>query len=165
MKKTLVIIALVGLVAVLSGCTEQAAEKAAESAIESSTNNEAEVDFDDETVTVNTNAGSFTAGEEVALPDNFPDDVYVIDGTIISAMEVVESNGFSVSIQTDTSVADAQDAYTDELTDDGWEITGTMTIGSGATIIAEKDERTATVSISRDDDDNMTLVGITTASN
>jgi len=162
MKKTIFLslaVILAGTL-ILTGCGE---EKVAEKAIESSTGGQADVDVDDDTVTVNTNGSSFTAGEAVSLPSGFPSDVYVIDGTIKAATTVTEGEVYSVSIQTDTSVSDAADEYQEELANDGWEVNMTLNAGGVSSMTAQKDNRTVTISIGQDEDENKTLVTIGTS--
>ncbi len=160
MKKVIVLsVFLVAVMFVLSGCGEKAAEKA----IETSTGEQADVDIDNDTVSVNTNEGSMQVGEEVDLPDDFPSDVYVIDGTITSALQVNENQGYSVSVTTDESVSNVMDEYEAQLADDGWTISGTMNFGTSATVVAEKGNRSVSVSASEDEDENNTLVVISTS--
>ena len=161
MKKVFIIAAVLVLAITLTACGEKTAEKKAEKAIETSTGGTADVDIDDETVTVNTNAGSFTVGEEVDLPENFPSDIHMIDGTIKMATETTEIEGFSVSIETSKSVSVAKTEYLEQLVDDGWTITGTLDFTETASIMAEKDDRTVTVTIL--ETDGVVTVGIGTS--
>lgn len=160
MKKTLIIAACLLLVVVLSGC-KKAAEVAAEKGIESATGGQADVDIDDNSVTINTNAGSFAAGGNVSLPDDFPADVHVADGTITAATTNTETSGYSVSIQTNESVTSLKDEYESELKKDGWDVTMSLTIQDGATLGAEKDNRTTSVSISKGSDGQTTVILVT----
>jgi len=137
---------------VLTGCGEKTAEKKAEKAIEESTGGQVDVDIGDNTVKVNTNAGSFAAGDSVNLPSGFPSDVHVVSGTITAATTITEIDGYNVSIQTTKTVNAVKEEYETQLAVDGWTITLTLAIQDGATIGAEKDNRTVTVSISQDDD-------------
>jgi len=163
MKKVFIIATVLVLAITLTACGEKTAEKTAEKAIETSTGGAADVDIDDDTVSINTNAGSMTVGEEVDLPDNFPSDIYVIEGTVKTAMEVAENESFSVTIETSKSVSAARTAYEEELVNDGWTITGTMDFTSTVSVMAEKDNRTVTVSINEVDD--VVTVAIGTSSN
>jgi len=162
MKKTIFLslaVILAGTL-ILTGCGE---EKVAEKAIESSTGGQADVDVDDDTVTVNTNGSSFSAGDEVALPSGFPSDVYVIDGTVKAATTITEGEVYSVSVQTDTSVSEAADEYQEELANDGWNVTMSLNIEGVSSMTAEKDNRTVTVSIGEDEESSQTLVTIGTS--
>ncbi len=163
MKKVFIIAAVFVVAITLTACGEKTAEKTAEKAIESSTGGSADVDIDDDTVTINTNAGSMSAGEEVDLPDNFPSDIYIIDGTIKMAMATTEIEGFSVSVETSKSVSAAKTEYEEKLVDDGWTITGMLSFTETASVTAEKDNRIVTVTIM--EVDGVVTVGIGTSTN
>lgn len=145
-------------VVVLSGC-KNAAEKAAETAIESTTGIEADVD--NNSVTINTNAGSLTVGEAAAIPDEFPSDVYIIDGDVMSALTIDEDETYQVQIDTPESLSDAADLYDEQLQADGWDITSTLEMTDSANIMAEKGDRFVSVSIGTSD--GVTVVIITTS--
>ncbi|MDZ7798663.1 MAG: hypothetical protein U5L76_03535 [Patescibacteria group bacterium] len=166
MKKTIVL-SLVLILAgslVLTGCGEEkVAEELTEKAIEDSTNGSAGVDVENDSVTVNTNGSSFSAGESVSLPSGFPSDVHVIDGTVKAATTITEGEVYSVSVQTDTSVSDVADEYQEELANDGWDINMSLDIEGISSMTAEKDNRTVTVSIGEDEDEGKTLVTIGTS--
>ena len=132
----------------LTGCGEKkVAEKAAEKAIEKSTNGQADVDVDDKTITVNTNAGSWTAGEKVSLPAGFPSDVYVIDGTIKVATTIKENEAYSLSVESSKSVAEAKAEYEKDLAADGWTINANVTVGEMFSLGATKGDRTVNVTV------------------
>lgn len=162
------VIIIVIVVVVIAGglffwLQREGTEEAIESSIEKATNGAVDVDLDGETLTVNTNTGSFTVGEEVDLPDDFPSDIHVIDGTIKMATETTEIEGFSVSIETSKSVSAAKAEYEEQLVDDGWTITGMLDFTSAATVMAEKNNRTVTVTMT--EVDGVVTVGIGTSTN
>ncbi len=165
MKKTLFITLGLLLVVVMVGasCGQKAAEEKIENDIESATNGDAEVDLDDNSVKVNTNEATFEAGESVDLPEDFPSDVFVIDGTIIAAVTVEEGDSYSLNIQTSKSVSDAKAEYEEELEADGWDINVSMDLGGSSTMSAEKDDRLTTITIS--EVDSVTTVIQTTTKN
>lgn len=144
---------------VLSACTSPA-EKVAETAVEQSTNGEADVDFDNDTVTINTNGATFQAGESVSLPEGFPTDVHVADGTITAATTVDENNGYSVSIQTDVPVSQLKGEYESAMADDGWNVLASLDMGDTISMSGEKDNRMMTVGIS--EADGITIIILTT---
>ncbi len=150
---------VVGLL--LTACSPT--EKAVESAIESQSNQDVDVDIDNDQVTLNTNSGSLQVGDSVDLPDNFPSDVPVTDGTITAAVATSENDGFSVSIQSSQTVDQVKAEYESALVDDGWEITATLDIGGNVSLSAEKDARFTSVGIA--DVDGQTTVTLTTGSN
>lgn len=154
MKKSLIfaLCLFVGVALVLTGCGKSAAEKAAEKTIEKATNGSADVDLDSDTITVNTNAGSWTAGEEVSLPAGFPSDIHVIDGTVKVATTIKENEAYSVSVESTKSVSEAKAEYEEALAADGWTINVNMTIGEMVSLGAEKGDRTVNVAIGKTDE-------------
>lgn len=157
MKKFLLIGVVVLAVVVLSGC-QNAAEKTAEKVIESTTNSDVDVDLDNNSVTVNTNGGSLTAGDNATVPDNFPSDVYLIDGDVISAMTIDEDETFQVQIDTPNSLSEAMDIYNEQLPADGWDITSTLTLTDSGSMMAEKDDRSVTVSFGTSDGTTVVII-------
>ena len=132
-------------------------EKTAEKSIEKATGDEADVDIKDDSIKINTNGGSMEAGEEVGLPDHFPSDVHVTDGTIRSSTTMGEDN-FTVSIESSKSVSQIKEEYESKFAADGWDVSLTMSYEGGAMVGGEKDGRTATVTIARKEGDEQTTV-------
>lgn len=128
----------------------------------STSNGDLTVTQDSDTVTVNTNAGSLVAGEDVTLPDDFPEDVYVIDGTLRSALVLEAGKNYSVTISTNESPADVKTEYTEQAEADGWSITSSLDIQGGSNFFAEKDNRLLTVSIGTDEDGTVVVVSVST---
>ncbi len=157
-------ISLTAIILLGASCTKKAAEKAAEKSIESASNNQADVDIDDDQVTVNTNAGSWQAGESVSLPQGFPSDVYVIDGTIKTALQLTENEGYSVSIESNSSLSQAKSTYESELADAGWTIASTYSTANGAVLSAQKADRLTTVSLSEADGKTTVVISTSTQS-
>lgn len=165
MKKSIILtfcFLLAVTVLVTAGCCKSVEEKATESIIESSTGGVADVDIDDNTMTINTNAGSVTVGEATTLPAGFPSDIHVIDGSITSVMTISENESYSVSIETSKTVAQAKTEYETELVKDGWTISLTLDTGEVSTVGAEKGNRSVTVSAMSDE--GKTIVSIATTS-
>jgi len=82
MNKRLIMVSALLLFSVfaLSGCKKSAEEKVAEKSMENILGNQADVDVDGEDVTVETEYGTMKAGENLDLPKDWPEDVYVTDG-------------------------------------------------------------------------------------
>lgn len=152
-------VVLTGMAFVVTGCGKKTAEKAAEKAIEKATNGQAEVDIGTNSVKINTNAGSFQAGENISLPSGFPSDVYVIDGTIKAASTVTEGEAYTVSIETSKSVTAAKEAYESKLKENGWNVTLSMDFQGSASLAAEKGDRTVTVSIGESEGKTLVVLG------
>lgn len=148
MKKLFVLMAILIVAVMLSGCGEKAAEKA----IETSTGGSVDVDFDDNSMKINTNAGSLEVGEKVSLPAGFPSDVHVVDGTIVTAMTITEGETYTVSIQTSKTVNSVKKEYESELASDGWDVTMSLAVEDGFTMSAEKGDRMVIISIGSEDE-------------
>lgn len=160
-KKTIVSCAVIALV--LTGCGKNTAEKTAEKTIERATNGNVNVDVSGSNVNIkiNTNEGTIegSTGESVSLPSGFPSDVYVIDGTIKTVVKKTDTNGYSVSLETAKTAAEAKTLYESKLKGAGWNVTFSMTTDTGATLSATKGTRTCTVIISTDQGVTTVILG------
>lgn len=156
--------AIIGVVIIFNRSSEEAAESTLEKAIEKTTNGAADVDLDEGTVTINTNEGSFTAtsGGNVELPDDFPSDIYIPDGTITSVTSNTGADSFSVSLESNDSVSQLKQEFETELNNDGWTITLSLVIQGGASIGAEKGNRSLSVTINEDEDNTFVILGTST---
>ena len=147
---------LLGSVVALSGCGA-AAEKAAEMAVEQQTG--AEIDKDGDKITVTTEEGEqVTAGTGTELPDGFPEDVPVHEGTIASTMTSPE--GKLVTIQAATTPADAMSWYKGELESGGWKIVTEVKSADFNMITAEKDANMLQISIAEDGGPDGALISL-----
>jgi hypothetical protein len=168
MKKTILAASLsIAFSLVLVACqspmekvTEKASEKLAEKAIENASGGKADVNINDKNVNVQTKDGNMNIGENVSLPADFPEDVYVFEGKISAAITSNENKGYTVSIETDKSVADVKAAYEKKIADDGWEKTGTMDFGNSVSLSGKKDKRTISVMISNSDNKTNIVLGV-----
>lgn len=164
-KKVLIIIGVVVVAGIVLAYvfSINSAENVAEKAISSATNGAVDVDIDGKTLTVNTETGSIQAGENVDLPDDFPSDVYVVDGDLQSALQTPGNNGFQLSISTSKSLADVKSMYQQELESEGWTITSSLDLGVGFNLFAEKGSKITTVTIS--EVEGKTQIVLTTGDN
>lgn len=129
--------------AIGAGCGKSVAEKA----IESATNGQAKVDLGTNTVKVNNNGSTWEVGDQVKLPTGFPSDIYVIAGTIKSAITSVEGKSYSISIESTKTVTQANDAYTTDLKANGWTIGTTANINGAVMLAATKGTRNVTITM------------------
>ncbi|MBT8178293.1 MAG: hypothetical protein KJN96_02590 [Eudoraea sp.] len=130
-----------GLAIVFESCTcERTAEKTSEKMIEKSLGEDAEVDIDDEKVTIKTEEGTFTADATInSWPDEIPGDVPEFkDGKImsVSTQEMDDSKNWVV-IYEDVS-QNALKNYQEELEKAGFKISYTTIVASGGHLAAEK---------------------------
>lgn len=140
--------------------SEKASEKIAEKALENATGGNADVDINGENVTVNTKEGNVQVGEQVSLPADFPNDVYVFEGIIKAVATNNDPKGYTVSVETDKAIADVKAAYEKKIVEDGWEKTGTMDFGESASISGKKDSRTLSVIIGKSGDKTSLVLGV-----
>lgn len=147
---------------VLTGCgktiTQQTTEKALENAIEKQSGGQAKVDINKDSYKVESKDGNIEVGQNVKLPADFPKDVYVIDGNIISAFSEPTKENFTVSIEINKSLSEAAEIYQEKLKADGWVVTGNMSFGDTTSVITEKNGRTATVMISKSNDKTTVVI-------
>lgn len=156
-------IILVAIGFLFSGCTKKVAEKTTEKIIEKNVGSEANVDLNNDQLTIENEQGVYQVGEKVSLPDGFPDDVYVIDGNIVAAMAMTEDQGYSVSVVTNKSVSEVKSEYEEKLKSADWNINLRMDYGESATLSATKANRTVSVSATASNDG--TTVTIVTGNN
>ena len=85
-------------------------------------------------------------GKSVALPDNFPKDVPIINGGAVQMASVIE-NKTTLMLTASAPAADAIKFYQDGLKAQGWKVGGTMAVGSMTLLSAEKENRTCGVQV------------------
>jgi len=164
-KKHIVMIVVAFFVVVLlGGCgTDTLVENRIEKSIKDATGQKTDVDFGTGGLNMQGEDGtSIQSGEDVKLPDDFPKDVYVIDGKIIVALKNMYGAGYNLSIMSDKSVEEAKSLYREKLTADGWKVGLDATIGDIVMFSGQKEKRTVSVSITTDTENNKTSVAVTT---
>jgi hypothetical protein len=145
----------------LTAC-KSVADKAIEKTIEKTTGTDATVDSSQNKVAVNVNGTSWETGDQVSLPANFPDDIYVVEGTLKVAIANDANQGFTVSLETTKTVSDVKALYQRELAADGWTVTGSADIQGSSSVMATKAKRSITVTIGPNEDKSKSVVNITT---
>jgi hypothetical protein len=178
MAKALRILALVALAALVvstaTGCcpllndaSDEAAERTAEEIIEGATGGEVDIEDDGGSVTIETEEGAVTieGGEGTDLPEDWPSDMPVYDGTITgsSSFSTPEGDSMTVTIETGDSVDDVLAFYQAELQSDGWTEDFVADSSDGGeravSLVVSKGERNGTVAIN--EDEGTTFVGVT----
>ncbi|MCU0679487.1 MAG: hypothetical protein MUC28_03535 [Planctomycetes bacterium] len=163
-KRLLIMLLAAGLALTLSACgspSKQASERIAEKAIEDATGGQADVDINNNEVNVETEEGSFRAGEEVDLPADFPSDVYVYGGTIKAVITNNNPKGHTVSIETADEAAKVKTAYEEKMREGNWDITGTMDFGGTISLAGQKGDRNLSVMIGQNEE--TTTIVLTTS--
>lgn len=147
------------MVTLFSGCfvTDMLAQKASqvvtEKVLESTTNTN--VDIDSGTVTVTSEDGTTTSistseSTAVDLPANFPSDIPVYTGAMVTAVSTSGTNGFYVTAVSQMDYTAISDFYNAELVTQGWTIDNTSTTNTGdksTFIFASKAERSLMVGL------------------
>lgn len=136
-------LALGGILA-LTGCGS-----ATESIIENQTGTEIETNEDGIKIT-DGQGDSFQTGEDIDVPDSWPSNVPLYDGTLTSA--IAAGGGVSLIWTTDAGVAEAFDTYSADL-----ESAGFKPVGSGSFSGADGDLRTSSF-----ENDETTVVVVVT---
>lgn len=174
MKNLAVVTVLVACMFVASGCgcgkkeklsermSRGLVEKMMEKAIEKDGGGNASVDIKDGKFTVKTDKGevSFAGGEGVALPKDFPSDVYVDkDAKVQSVMNA--GTGITVSMLSKSSVAAASEVYQKQMTGNGWKQDTQMTMPEQAYTVFKKDNRQALVTIAKTGEGTIIALSLT----
>lgn len=133
----------------LAGCSsDEPAEKAVEEAVEDAAGGSADVDIDDDSIKIETDEGEVSVGQD--LPDDFPSDVALVDGEVVSAMSMA-GKGWTVSVQTDQSMEDLSEVADDaraRLGDD-YDVATTMENDTMSGYVLQGDTYLVTVSASQ----------------
>jgi len=138
----------------LAGCGQDAADTAAEKlAKQQGVDMDIDRDGDKATYTMAGPDGSkVQVGENLKVPDGFPDDVAVYpDLKIVSATSVPQ--GFMVQGQTKDAVGKVAGFYANKMKSDGWEKEGEFSQGDTMQSLSfKKDGRNASVNVISGDD-------------
>lgn len=139
--------------------SEKASEKLSEKIIENATGNKVDIDVDKDG-----DKGSLTIkgdnGEEITIssegkdiPDNFPSDIYLIDGEIVSVGTVNSTDGDIITVvkSTDASLEDTGSKITKEMKAEGWKSEMNMTTADGGMQMYSKDDNSVTVTLGKED--------------
>jgi hypothetical protein len=156
--RTILAFAAAAMLATTSLTACSAAEEVTEQAVESAQDIDIEEDGDSVTVTTEDDEGGDTettvsTGDEAEVPDSFPDDFPLYDGTVTdsASMNAEDREVLSVTIASDDEVQSVEDYYGQALPDAGWEIVAHIDQGaSNADYVAQKGDWQAEVSISSD---------------
>lgn len=153
-------LALLAVAAVGCGSGEKAAESATERMIESAANaqgQDVEVDFDGDktTFSVKTDEGTvaMNAGDNVALPEDMPDDVPVIAGFKANMVQSLGAQGaFNLMGTVSQPPAEVTAFYEKELGAQGWEeVTRFSDADGSANLSFKKESRMVNLSVVPDD--------------
>jgi len=157
MKKSFILaICSLAVFAVLLGCGQSKEEKAAEKIVEKIIERNspgADVDFIKGNMNIKTEAGemSININDSAKLPDNFPKDVFVMKGAEVK-MTMDMPQGTSASFLSKEDMSSVFSKYQNEMTSKGWEQKMSMNLGEGATLVYEKDQRVANITMAKEEE-------------
>jgi len=150
---------LASLVLAGAGC-QRAADAAAEAAIERASGERVAVDRDGDRMRISTAEGevSIATGEGLALPADFPDDLYLPPSYGVSS--VMDIGGARLlSLEADGSVGAMFDSAREAMAGKGWSQTLAMQQAESAMLGFSREGREATYTFTRRGDDQL-MVGI-----
>ncbi len=152
------------------------AEHMIERAIEKQAGGDIDIDIDprggkDASVSIKGQDGEtyqVNAGEDVALPDNWPSDMPLIPdakityaGTMGMGMGMGGTGGgMSVVYTTAKSVTEVSEFYKKALVENGWTLAGTMAVSGGSMVHATKGDSVGTVHIGGNEEGTAVTVAV-----
>jgi len=154
---TVIVPALIVLFAV-AGCGKSVDEAASEAALRAATGQDARVERDGATTIISTANGEMkmSAGDDLALPDGFPDDVYLPAGYQVRS--VMELDGAEViSVSAPGTIESGFDEASAAMQRHGWKQVMAMQRDSYRMLGFEKGERQARVMLVADNDAGVML--------
>ena len=136
-------------------------EKAMEKAIEKDGGGKTSVDLKDGKFTVKTDKGemNFAGGEGVALPKDFPSDVYVDKSAKIKTVMSV-GTGMNVSLLSSDSMSKTAEVYGEKMKAQGWEQDSQMASEEQVIVSFKKEKRQAIVTAAKTDEGTMVSLTI-----
>jgi hypothetical protein len=142
---------------------EEAAEEFVEKLIETAADNDIKIDIDEDNAELTVEGPEGTEfslkSEGNEIPDNFPDDVYIVKGEIESAGSMSSNEGevFTIGIIPEKSFKDIVALIKKEMLAKGWKSTMNMNMGDEAMQMYIKGENSATITVTKED--GKTMVG------
>ena len=151
MKKYLGLGVLILTMFVFSGCGHSLVENKLENDLEKQLGGNAEVNVDENGYSIETEGGSMQAGENVSLPEDFPADVYVIEGKILSSFSESTMGSQVVQIATNKSLDEVKELYMEKLVEKGWTSVSNFSQPDAVSLSFQKDGVNLTISASEED--------------
>lgn len=157
MKNTAVLFAyaLMGATVVFSGC-KKASEKLTEKIIEKGLKNQgasdAKVDLSSGKMSIKTDKGQMemSTGDSVAIPADFPKDIYVAKGGKIQ-MAMKMPDGYMLQLHIGQEKGKVAETYVSEMKGQGWTADVSMDMGEACSRIFKKGDRQVAVVITQKD--------------
>lgn len=117
----------------LTGCSDDIAERIAEEAAEAAGGGEIDIDTDNGSVSVENSEGSFQIGNQ-DLPEELPDELPLPEGlSVMGSVAQDGADGTTIGLQAgyDGSFDDAMAFFDGELESSGWTVTNSSTSTMG----------------------------------
>ncbi len=149
MKKYFLMSILLMFIVFTSGCGSKIVEKNLEKDLEKQLN--AKVDLSGDNISIQTEAGSLQAGDKTTLPEDFPEDVYIIEGDLLSAYKDNNMNSFVINIKTSKNINEIKQIYKEKLAENNWQTLLDFSQENSLSVSAQKDNRNLTVAASEED--------------
>lgn len=169
-SRTVRLVAIIGAgllafpaLAACGNVAENAAQSAAEQAAENAMGG-GDVDISDDSMTVTDDEGNEMAvGENISIPDTWPDDVPLYDGGEL-AMVTVQADGSAYAMwMLSGAPADAMDAYSAQLESAGYSMDQEADLGG--TLMREFRSAAKTVSVVAGEGDGLVSLTVTAVTN
>jgi hypothetical protein len=141
----------------VAGCGN-AAEELTERAIEEGTGGDVEIDDDGFTFT-DEEGNEVAVGDAAEVPENWPDDVPVPTGSIVSASTAGGTTTLLVTVAEEPQPT--FDALTNELTGNGWSEQSLTDLGGEYGGVYEKGGRTAVLTVFSDGSGSSVSIAVT----
>ncbi len=159
-----ILVAVFGIT--LVGCgtaARKAVEEGTERRIEKETGKDVELDTGKDSVRIESEEGTFEAGEEVELPKNWPRDIPVYSPSrIIAAWSMAENDALALTILADAPLDTVKAFYEEVFSKPPLNISSTMTNPDGALFVASKnDVEYCTAAITAGDDGTNVQITVT----
>ena len=151
---------IAGMAIVAAAGCQKAADAATEAAIKRASGHDVEIDRDGDRIRIRAADGeaSFAAGDGIALPDDFPDDLFLPEAYGVSS--VMDIGGARLlSLESGGSVPSMFDAARSSMEARGWSQTLAMQQAESAMLGFSQGEREATYTFTRSGDGQL-MVGI-----
>ncbi len=154
-NKTLFIIlgvvgGLIACAVVVAGIGLYVASNAAKSGIKQLEEATKNIEKDGSTSKVKGEDSETEFGDDVELPDGWPEDVAIYEGKIRSASTLRKGKSFTASVVTSDSVSTITDFYKKQMEKDGWEESSKFSGKNSVTYSYSKEKRTASIYIAQD---------------
>ncbi|MCX6766995.1 MAG: hypothetical protein NT170_04475 [Candidatus Moranbacteria bacterium] len=146
-------------------------ENMAEKAIQQATGQKADVNTDNNSVSIKTDSGTFAASESgtIRLPSDFPSDVFTYPDAKITFSTMTPANAadgskasFMIGYTVNQSVTDVVAKYKDEMTKNGWTVGSESNYGA-IMIDFKKGNRDVSVTVGDSQGDKTGTTGISLA--